>query len=210
MSELSEQDELQTTAKLDSDVVTVVSRSAYSGGNRSELIISRAWAMPSMHTFTVKPIGELVRKYVGDGKMWVDPFAGDNSPACWSNDLNPKKMAEYHMPATDFAKMLEGEYDGVLFDPPYNLQQLKECYESIGIQMFQDDSQRFPQNVKELLAPKVRMGGRVICCGWNTQGFGKNLGFRLEEILIVAHGRSHNDTLVTVERKVHHQERLPL
>jgi hypothetical protein len=31
---------------------------------------------------------------------------------------------------------------------------------------------------------------------------GKNRGFEIVEILIVAHGGHHNDTLVTVERKL--------
>ncbi len=61
---------------------------------------------------------------------------------------------------------------------------------------------RFPQNSKELLAPKIKPNGLAITFGWNSQGFGKNLGFELKEILLVAHGRSHNDTIVTVERKI--------
>ena len=166
--------------------------------------------MPSRHTFKIRPIEQLVRHYVGNGIAWVDPFAGENSPAELTNDLNETKPTKYHLHIVDFAKMLVGEYEGVLFDPPYNTAQLKECYEGIGLQMFQDDAQRFPQNVKEQIAPKIRMGGLAICCGWSTQGFGRNLGFKLIEILIVSHGQSHNDTLVTVETKASHQERLLL
>ena len=32
------------------------------------MIINRVWAMPNKWTFKVKPIGELVSRYVGDGK----------------------------------------------------------------------------------------------------------------------------------------------
>lgn len=32
-------------------------------------------------------------------------------------------------------------------------------------------------------------------------GIGKTLGFNIEEILLVAHGGWHNDTICTVERK---------
>ena len=66
--------------------------------------------------------------------------------------------------------------------------------------MFKDDSTRFPQNVKELIAPKIT--DLIISFGWNSQGFGKNLGFEIIEVLLVPHGRSHNDTIVTVERKI--------
>lgn len=41
----------------------------------------------------------------------------------------------------------------------------------------------------------------AISFGWNSQGFGKNLGFKIIEILLVAHGRGHNDTIVTVEER---------
>lgn len=165
------------------------------------LILNRKWAMPSRHTFLIRPIAQLVHKYVGDGIGWVDPFAGENSPAEFTNDLNPNKPAKYHMHAKDFCQSLPGTFKGCLFDPPYSLRQVKECYDEIGVKLFQEDSQKFPQNVKEAIEPKINHGGIVICFGWNSQGFGKNLGFEMIEVLIVPHGRSHNDTIVTVERK---------
>jgi len=167
-----------------------------------EIIIKRKWAMPSRHTFTIKPISELLAKYVNDGNGWIDPFSGENSPAEITNDMNPNKPAKYHLHAKEFAAQLPGKYYGCLFDPPYSLRQVKECYNKIGVKLFQEDTQRFPQNVKELIAPKIESNGIVISFGWNSQGFGKNLGFEIIEILLVAHGRSHNDTIVTVERKI--------
>lgn len=160
--------------------------------------------MPSRHTFKIKPIARLMRKYVGTGEGWVDPFSGENSPADITNDLNPNKPAKFHLHAIDFCNqvLLNNSYRGVLFDPPYSLRQLKECYDEIDLKMFKDDSQRFPQNVKELIEPKLKDLAIAITFGWNSQGFGKNLGFELLEVLLVPHGRSHNDTIVTVERKV--------
>lgn len=166
------------------------------------LVITRRWAMPNRQTFKIKPITELLQRYVFDGRGWVDPFAGDYSPAEITNDLNPAKPTNYHMHAKDFADMLPGNYNGVLFDPPYSLRQVKECYDEVGQKLFQEDAQRFPQNVKELIAPKINIGGLAITFGWNSQGFGANLGFEKIEIMLVAHGRSHNDTIVVVERKV--------
>lgn len=165
------------------------------------MTIKRIWAMPSHHTFKIKPIKELVEKYVGDGIGWVDPFAGENSPAEFTNDMNPQKPSKFHLPAKEFAEQLDGSYNGVLFDPPYSLRQVKECYESIGVKLFQEDTQRFPQNVKEKIAHKIKTGGYAITFGWNSQGFGKNLGFEIIEILLVPHGRGHNDTIVVVEVK---------
>jgi hypothetical protein len=191
-----------------SDVVPIVKRSACSCGNR--FLIRRAWAMPSMHTYTIKPIAILLRKY-GVGAGWIDPFAGENSPAEWTNDLNPVKPTKYHMDALDFLKILEGEYVGGLFDPPYSLHQIIECYEGVGLPLDKKwATTKFYTDVKNALTEKVQMGGLVISCGWNTIGMGKKRGFRLEEVLVVCHGRQHNDTLVTVERRVSKQERLPL
>ena len=159
--------------------------------------------MPSMHTFTIEPIRQLICRYVGDGKGWIDPFAGENSPAEITNDLNPEKPAKYHMHALDFAKMLDGTYNGCLFDPPYSLTQVKECYASIGCEDFMSqDASHFPYDIKREIAKRIKPDGIVICCGWNSGGFGKKLGFEMIEILLVPHGRTHNDTIVTVDRKV--------
>ena len=158
--------------------------------------------MPSRHTFLIKPIANLLSRYVIDSKGWIDPFAGENSIAEITNDMNPNKPAKFHLHAKEFVKQLTGEYKGVLFDPPYSLRQVKECYEDIGVKLFADDAQRFPQNVKELIAPKIKNDGIAITFGWNSQGFGKNLGFEIIEILLVPHGGSHHDTIVTVERKI--------
>lgn len=158
--------------------------------------------MPSMHTFTIEPIRQLLCKYVKTGEGWFDPFAGENSPAELTNDLNPKSPAKYHMHALDFVKMLDKNYNGCLFDPPYSLTQVKRCYQNIGCEDFMSqDAIHFPYDIKREIAYKIKTGGIVICCGWNSNGFGKKLGFRMKEILLVSHGGLHNDTIVTVERK---------
>lgn len=51
------------------------------------------------------------------------------------------------------------------------------------------------------IARIVKKGGECISCGWNTNGVGKKRGFEIQEILDLAHGGSHNDTLITVEQK---------
>ena len=48
----------------------------------------------------------------------------------------------------------------------------------------------------------LKKNGWVMCFGWNTNGLGKNRGFEMTEILIVAHGGSKNDTLCTLEYKL--------
>ena len=87
------------------------------------MIINRTWAMPSKWTFEVKPIKEIVDRYCLDGIGWVDPFAGINSKAEFSNDIEGR-CAKSKLDALEFLKGLESDkYEGVLFDPPYSVEQ---------------------------------------------------------------------------------------
>lgn len=168
----------------------------------NKIIFSREWAMPDRWTFKIEPIARLVHRYVGNGIGWIDPFAGENSPAEITNDINPERPTKFHLHALDFAKQLEYSYNGVLFDPPYSLTQVKECYNSMGIElMSKDDANYFPTNIKDAIAPKITLGGYAISFGWDSIGFGFNRGFQIVEIMLVSHGGRHNDTIVTVERK---------
>jgi len=168
-----------------------------------KLIINRRWAMPSRWTFAIPPIADLVAKYVGDGKGWIDPFAGETSPAEFTNDLNPERPTKFHMEAVAFVSRLTGQYRGILFDPPYSYRQVTECYASLGIKASaMDTSSNFTSRVKDAASGLIAVGGTSICFGWNSEGFGKGRGFEIIEILLVAHGSSHNDTICTVERKV--------
>lgn len=168
------------------------------------MILNREWAMPDKWTFKIKPITKLVSKYVGDGIGWIDPFAGENSPAEITNDLNPNRPTKYHLHANEFVSRLEGKYKGILLDPPYSSRQTKECYESIGLDFKQSDSQESVHwgALKDIVAKKILPGGIAISFGWNTSGFGKGRGFEIVEILLVNHGgNGHHDTLCTVERR---------
>ncbi len=165
------------------------------------MTITRKWAMPDKWTFKIKPIAHLLSKYVGDGIGWLDPFAGENSPAEITNDINKDRQTKYHLKADEFLNQMNGSYNGILFDPPYSNRQMKECYEGAGLKFTFEDSQSLFQYEKKIIAPKIKTGGIAICFGWNSTGFGKGLGFEFIEILLIAHGGAHNDTIVTVERK---------
>lgn len=167
------------------------------------MIINRVWAMPNKWTFEIKPIKRLIYKYGGDFKGWIDPFAGMNSPAEYTNDLNPEMPTDFHQRANDFVGSMNGaKFKGILLDPPYNLAQLKECYEGIGESLIKDDINYTYSKIKDISYSKIENNGYAICFGWNTVGFGKERGFKLIEILMICHGGHHNDTIVTVERKV--------
>lgn len=171
------------------------------------VIINRVWAMPNRWTFTIKPIAELVARYVGDGKGWVDPFAGMYSPAEFTNDLNPEMPTKEHLDAELFCLMLDGVYKGVIYDPPYSYRQIKECYNSIGLRPTQlETSTNFYRKVINAVYRKMEVGGVALCFGWNSIGFGRKRGFELLEVLLVCHGQHHNDTICTVEIKAREEE----
>lgn len=165
-------------------------------------MIERKFARASAWTFTIPPVKTLLEKYVGDGSGWADPFAGDNSPAEFTNDIHPERKAMYHLEAEEFGRILPEGLCGVLFDPPYSYRQISEHYKEIGKKATaKDTSYNFYRRAMNAIIPKIKKGGYAISFGWNTNGFGKSYGFEVVEILIVPHGLHHNDTLVTVEIK---------
>ena len=174
------------------------------------VFFTRMWAMPNHETFKIRPIASLLARYVGDGKNWADPFAGNNSPAEHTNDHNPERDTKHHMEAVDYVNTVlkKKKLDGVIFDPPYSFRQISEHYKVIGKKARAlDTSMQFYEKVKSALCEKVREGGYAISFGWNTNGFGIARGFEVVEIMTIAHGGSKNDTLVTVEKKVYNEKK---
>ena len=172
---------------------------------------SREWAMPNGRTFTIKPIMRVVideclaaRARQGDDVCIVDPFANCSEFGTITNDLNPEYPTDYHMDALQFLRTRgDEEADLVLYDPPYSITQAAQLYKSYGKEKLEINvaNMAYWARCKDEIARITKPGGRVICCGWNTNGIGKGRGFLLERVLIVPHGGSKNDTLVTVETK---------
>jgi hypothetical protein len=166
------------------------------------MIINRIWEMPNKWTFQMQCVQSLLLKY-NVGKNWIDPFSGMTSPAEIRNDLNLDSPAEYHLKADDFISQLKSKYTGVLFDPPYSLRQVKECYESHGIKFTQWDTQESIRwnTLRDSISEKILPAGYCINFGWNSSGMGLSRGFNIIEILLICHGGAHNDTIITVEQK---------
>jgi hypothetical protein len=169
--------------------------------------INRVWAMPNSQTFTIKPIKELISRYIRSENIWIDPFVRNSifKDKCkFTNDLNPEIDSTHNLEALDFLKLIDSDsIDGVLFDPPYSFRQIMECYNGIGRKVFQTDTNgSFYADKKNEIARIVKSGGIVISFGWNSMGIGKTRGFKMIEILMVPHGGSKNDTIVTVEVKL--------
>lgn len=166
--------------------------------------ITRVWSMPNPCTFDVAPIADLLDRWIEPGMVVVDPFARDSKRGTITNDLNPGTTAEYHMDAAVFCGVIgHVEADAVLFDPPYSPRQISECYRSVGRTVGMEGTQNgaLYRRVRDALDALLVTGGLAFSFGWNSAGFGKERGYSIEEILLVAHGGALNDTICVVERK---------
>jgi len=168
---------------------------------------TRIWAMPNAETFSIPPIEIFVKSYLQHSTVSIDPFARNKRWATHTNDLNPETAAEHHMEAQPFLHMLHSKgvkADLFIFDPPYSPRQLKECYDAIGRKMQMEDGQtaRLRAIWREAAMPLLTEDAVVLSFGWNTVGFGRELGFEIEHILLVCHGADHNDTICMAERRL--------
>lgn len=167
--------------------------------------MSRTWAMPSADTFSVPVIGDLVKKYLHG--VSVDPFARNKRWATYTNDLNPATEAEHHMDAVEFLEMLAAkgvQADTLILDPPYSPRQVTECYAYSGLKATaMDTSANFYARMRRAARKVCKNGTVVMSFGWNSCGMGE--GFSPRELLLVAHGGAHNDTICFVEQMNQHQ-----
>jgi hypothetical protein len=159
--------------------------------------------MPNPKTFSIKPISDLLDRWLPSEGVIIDPFAKDSLRGTIRNDLDPA-FTDSHQNAADFCRSLHTQADAVLFDPPYSPRQISESYKAVGLAVGMKETQngRFYKEVRDALDVLLKPGGIAISCGWNSAGFGKVRGYEMLEILLVAHGGAHNDTIVVVERKI--------
>jgi hypothetical protein len=164
---------------------------------------SRCFAMPNAETFSIKPIGEFVQRYLAASKVSVDPFARNRDWATYTNDINPNTTAGSHEDAETFLRGLAVKVDLALFDPPYSPRQVAEHYKAAGREVTSDDTQngRLYKRVRDALDAIMLPGGIVLSFGWQSVGMGVNRGYELIETMLVAHGGGHNDTICIAERK---------
>jgi len=177
--------------------------------NKKIMTVERVFHIANRWTFTIKPIYKLIIDYMGDSYPWIDPFAGHNSPAHITNDINPETKTDYHLDAIDFMKLFADEsIAGVLYDPPYSLRQIKDSYNGHGLET-NPCSTKYKQQMKQQINRVLMTNGYAISFGWNSNGCSiyrqrANYHAQLEKIhvLLIAHGMDKNDTIMTVERKV--------
>lgn len=165
--------------------------------------------MPSKKTLQIHPIEEWALQYVKSSRLIIDPFAADCRIGSITNDLNPEMPTTHHMLAEKFLSLEEvKDADLVIFDPPYSLRQVKECYENFGAGFFQKDAQNAQRWTieRDIIAGWQKPGGVVLSFGWTSVCMGRKRGYEIDSILLCAHGPAHNDTICVAEIKQPTQE----
>jgi hypothetical protein len=174
--------------------------------SENSIIITRRWAMPNSRTFRIKPIKELILKYAKG--IVIDPFANEGSIRKYlsceryiSNDIDTDYDCDYHLDALEFMRLFDDKsVDTILYDPPFSPRQVVECYKKLEKTVsIADMNCKFYSRLRSEIMRVLKPNGVIISCGWHSNGIGKKYGFNLVEVLMVAHGGRHNDTLVSVE-----------
>lgn len=161
-------------------------------------IWSVEWAMPNRSTFSIPPISRFVHRWTAGKQIVIDPMCGDSELGTHRNDL---RMSD-GIDAAAYCKQFPDCFaDVVIFDPPYSPRQIKECYESIGLDPTQADTQNAAlyYRVRKELHRLLKPGGIALSFGWQSGGFGRR--YTTEEILLVQHGGAHNDTICVAQSK---------
>ncbi|WP_240416641.1 LPD28 domain-containing protein [Paenibacillus periandrae] len=169
-----------------------------------EMKMDRVWSMPNANPYLLGPVKELLREELRGG-FTIDPFANQSKWAHVTNDLNPNMSTNFHLDAYEFLKLFDDEsVDVVLFEPPYSPRQIKELYESVGLDTLGGTRTQasYWSNLKKEIARVLRVGGKAISFGWNSGGMNNKKLFHINRIRLVPHGGAHNDTIITVSVKI--------
>src|SRR3990167_9704995 len=126
--------------------------------------INREYWPASSLTFSIKPIAELLDRWLYGARVVIDPFARDSQRGTITNDIDPGTKAEYHMEASDFLRLLiekNVQADVILLDPPYSTRQISEVYKNMGRKVSQTDTQlaKTLSQTKNLLSKLIKRDG---------------------------------------------------
>jgi len=138
--------------------------------------MSRVFSLPNKQPYKISHVKKLFKKYVYGKTLDLFPYP-------------------YERDALE--KIIESKVESlncVTFDPPYSNYQLKKQYENKGIALTGNHRKYFGLLFKEIKRT-VKPGGYLVTLGWNSK---RVAGFELIEIILINHGSTHNDTIVTV------------
>jgi len=130
--------------------------------------------------------GKTLNLFAGKTLLNVDEFRVDS---------NEEMVADQYDDALHFVETTNMKFDTVILDPPYSLRKAYEKYNGhyIGSNW---------TRIRRALPKVLNNNAIVISLGYNSQGMSKTLGFEKIAICLVCHNGDHNDTIITVEKKI--------
>lgn len=144
--------------------------------------MTRLFSLPNKQPYKISHVKKLFKKYVHGVTLDLFPFPYQQDALTTIQDHQDESI------------------DCITFDPPYSNYQLKKQYEDKGIAMIKANRNYFGELFKEIKRV-VKPGGYIVTLGWNSK---RASGFEFEEIILLNHGTMHNDTIITVQRKINH------
>mgnify|MGYP003660176227 CR=1 FL=1 len=151
------------------------------------MLIQRLWSMPNHETFKISCVKQILKDELND--EYLDPFPLSQGRFLKIDALELLK------------KIKSNSVEKIVLDPPYSQRQLKEMYKNIGFSYDMNNS--YWAKIKDEVKRVAMLGSLVLSFGWNSNGIGKNRGFKIIKVWLVSHGSMHNDTIITLERKIY-------
>jgi len=185
-------------AREDDDVVDLAGKTENIGGKEpggKPSAINR-W------TFQTKKVRDVLLPYL-KGRV-LNAFAGKTQLKNYKrgiteirNDLDPDRVADYHVDAADLGEMFdEDSFDVVVLDPPFDQTQSEEHYDGFHARDMGD--------VRKEVSPLVKPGGVIVEFGWSLWGTADYFdGWEREEKLLFRRGiPDRRPVLMTADRRV--------
>jgi len=157
-------------------------------------------SMRSKYTFRCRAMYDFAYRFLDMG-IWCDPFFGESPfKVEYVNDIR-KSGIDSH----DWIKEIpSNSCDGVIWDPPYSMEQCSRTYKSSKIfdwqTRYKNKSGEFPK-IKNEISRICKTNSQVISFGWNSAGMGSARGFKKTHIKLVCHGGAARDTICVREVK---------
>ena len=142
--------------------------------------MSRQFVFPNKNPYKIPYVKKLFKKYVQGNTLDLFPYPYQQDALITISNYKTESL------------------DAITMDPPYSNSQLKKQYEDKGLAMINANRSYFTKLYVEIKRT-MKPGGYLINLGWNSK---RTSGFEFQEIILLNHGTLHNDTIITVQRKM--------
>jgi len=151
------------------------------------------------YTFRAKKVLAHVQSIIQPEWRILNLFAGQYRLGCGAEEIRVDSSNEFepdfHMTADEFLQSEHntGDYDAIIWDPPWNERKSKEFYDGRYVGKF--------TRLKNATVASLKPGGIIISCGYEITNFGKVRGMELVSVAVVNPHGEIRPYFVVVEQK---------